>query len=298
MEKSKSIISWGQLVLIFGTVCFFLFALVTSVKFEKPKEIVYITDYEFNSGEIISYTGTDSIVELPSSYSLGPTTNYSGSITFNYESEAFRFLREHYAVGAEGYYDFYRELLTHEYPWVYDYSIDKPSFIEGEDIAVRGIADSAFKENKTLEKVIFPSSIESIGNFAFQSCSNLTEIVFNEGLTFIGDSSFWGCSMTTLELPCTLEKIYPYAFFSCRKLETVTIPENVKNMTLGTFNACVKLKTVTILSTYEIEAWSTSTYQTFSNCTSLQTIFVPAQNLNYYKTTSPWSLYKNKYKTI
>ena len=96
----------------------------------------------------------------------------------------------------------------------------------------------------------------------------------------------------------TLETIYPYAFFRCSKLETVVIPENVKNMTLGTFNACVSLKTVTILSPHEIEAWYTSVYHTFSNCTSLESIYVPAENLNYYKTTSPWSLYSSKYKTL
>ncbi len=298
MEKTKSVISWGQLILIFGTVCLFLFALVSSVKFEGPKEIVYLDAYEINSGEVISYSGTESVVEIPSSYSLGPTSNYSGSITFNYEWEAFDFLNEHYATGAEGYYDFYSQLVNHEYPWVYDYSIDKPSFIVGDDFKVTGIGYRAFYENKTIEKVIIPSSIESIANFAFQNCSNLTEIEFNEGLTFIGDSSFWGCSMTTLNLPTTLKTIYPYAFFRCSKLETVTIPENVEDMTLGTFNACTSLKTVKILSKHQIEAWYTEAYQTFSNCTSLQTIYVPAENLSYYQNTSPWNLYKNKYRTL
>ena len=301
MEKSKNIISWGQLFIIFGTACLFLFALTTRVKFqeEPPKEIVYITDYQFNSGEITAYTGTDTILTLPSSYSIGPSSEKDvGIVTFYDDSEAFDFLIEHYAIGAEGYYDFYHELMTHEYPWVYEYSIDIPTYIEGDDYLVTSISARCFEDNKTIEKVIIPSSIQSIGNFAFQDCSNLAEIEFNEGLTFIGDSTFWGCAITELKLPTTLETIYPYAFFRCSKLETVVIPENVKNMTLGTFNACVSLKTVTILSPHEIEAWYTSVYHTFSNCTSLESVYVPAENLNYYKTTSPWSLYSSKYKTI
>ena len=42
MEKSKNIISWGQLFIIFGTACLFLFAFVSRVNFqeEQPKEIV------------------------------------------------------------------------------------------------------------------------------------------------------------------------------------------------------------------------------------------------------------------
>ncbi len=298
MEKSKSIISWGQLFIIFGTVCLFLFAFVSSAKYEKPKEIVYLDSYELRNGEITRYYGCETIVEIPSSYSLGPTKNFSGSITFNYEWEAFDFLNEHYATGAEGYYDFYSELMVHEYPWVYNYSIDKPTFIEGDDFQIKGIGDSAFKGNENIEKVIIPSSIESIANFAFQHCYYLTEVEFNEGLTFIGDSSFWGTSVTKLELPKTLETIYPYAFFSCHKLETVIIPENVETVTLGTFNDCTSLKTVKILSKYQVDAWHTEAYQTFSRCTSLETIYVPAEHLNYYQNTSPWSLYRNKYKTL
>ncbi len=301
MEKSKNIISWGQLFIIFGTACLFLFAFVSRVNFqeEPPKEIVYITDYQFNSGEIVGYTGEDTILTLPSSYSIGPSSEKDvGIVTFYDDSEAFDFLIEHYAIGAEGYYDFYHELMTHEYPWIYEYSIDIPTYIEGDDYLVTSISARCFEENETIEKVIIPSSIQSIGNFAFQDCSNLTEVVFNEGLTFIGDSAFWGCGMKKIELPNSLETIYPYAFFWCHNLEEAIIGEGLNDICNGTFNGCENLKTVTILSKHDIDSWTTEAYQVFSRCTSLETIYVPAERLNYFKTTSPWSLYSSKYKTI
>lgn len=298
MERSKSIISWGQLFIIFGTACLFLVALTQRTFYTPPKEIVYLTGYEFNSGALISYTGDDEVVNIPSSYSLGPTKNVKGNITFHNEDEAFDFLNEYYAVGASGYYDFYNELLTHKYPWDYQYSIDMPSMIEGNDFVVNSIGAEAFRSNTKIKKVVIPSSIKSIGNFAFQNCSNLIEVEIEEGLTFIGDSSFWGCSFTSIKLPDSLEIVYPYAFFYCKNLETITIPKNVKELTLGTFNGCTNLKTATILPENEIKAHFIEVYHLFSNCPNLTDIFVPNSKLEYYQTTSPWSLYSSKYKSL
>lgn len=299
MGKTKNIISWGQLFIIFGTACLFLFALTTRVNFqqEQPKEIVYITDYQFNSGEITSYTGTDTTLTLPSSYSIEPSSEKDvGIVTFYNSNEAFDFLVEHYAIGASGYYDFYHEVLTHEYPWTYEYNIEIPVYIEGDDYSVTGISARCFEDNETIEKVIIPSSIQSIGNFAFQYCSNLKEVEFNEGLTFIGDSSFWGCGMTKIEIPNSVQTIYPYAFFWCHNLEEAIIGEGLTNICNGTFNGCENLKQVTIKSKHDISSWTTEAYQVFSRCTSLEVVYVPEERLNYFKTTSPWSLYSNKYK--
>ena len=298
MEKSKSIISWGQLFLIFGTACLFLFALTQRVIYTPQQEIVYLTGYKISNGAIVSYSGADTVVEIPSTYSLGPTSTMEGKITFNYQWQAFDFLDEYYAQGVEGYYDFYRELLSHSYPWEYEYSLEMPSFIAGNDFEITGISERAFSEKKNIEKVVIPSTIQSIGNFAFQNCSNLKEVVIEEGLTFLGDSSFWGCGFKQIKLPDTLETIYPYAFFWCKQLETITIPKNVKNITLGTFNGCEKLKTATILPEHDISIWGTTVYDVFSNCTSLTDIFVPANRLQYYKTADVWSKYSSKYKSL
>lgn len=296
-KTQNSVISWGQLIIILGTLFCFLFALTQRVNFERTNNnFVLLDDYQFNSGSITKYTGTDEIVEIPSSYSLGPTKTVTGSVTFRYEYEAFDFFIENYATGSEGYYDFYRELLTHEYPWKYDYSIEKHSYIVGKDIAVNSISEKVFQDNKTIKKVIIPSSIESIGNFAFQNCSNLTEVIIDEGLTFIGDSTFWGCPFTSIKLPDSLKTIYPYAFFRCSNLKEITIPKNVEKMLIGTFNACTSLKKATFITKTKINTNGTSVYHTFSNCTSLEEIYVPAENLEFFKTTYPWNLYEEKYK--
>ena len=300
MEKSKSIISWGQLFLIVGTMCLFLFALTQRVTFEKQPEIeiVPVQGFVMSGGTITGYDGDETTLVIPGTYSLGPTTNMSGSITFNNRDEAWDFLQEHYAVGTEGYYDFYREIYSQTYPWIYNYSIDKPSYIEGTDFKITSITADAFKNNKTLEKVVIPSTIERIGNFAFQYCENLKEVELNEGLKTIGDSTFWGCGIKKISIPNSVETIMPYAFFYCHDLEEVEIGEGLKDINNGTLNGCENLKKVTIKSKHDIEAWTTDVYQIFSRCTSLEVIYVYEDRLTFFKNTSPWSLYSSYYKKI
>lgn len=301
--NTKSIMSWGQLLILAGIMALFLFTLAQRVTIEQiqPQEelrVYEVAGYTFAGGTITGFSGDSTTLEIPAGYSYGETTTKTGSITFYNRNEAFNFLQENYAVGAEGYYDFYNEIYNHTYPWYYEYSINQYSYVPGNDIVINTITQSAFKDNTQIEKVILPTTIENIELFAFQNCSNLKEIEFNEGLTTIGDSSFWGTAIETLNnLPESLEQIDPYAFFWCRNLKEVTIPKNVKKMTLGTFNGCTSLKKVTILTKYEIQAWDTDVYHTFSNCTALETVKIPRENLNYYSSTLPWSRYVDKYVT-
>src|SRR5699024_947632 len=141
-------------------------------------------------------------------------------------------------TGADRYYDFYNQIYSQQYPWKYDYSIDKPSFVEGRDIQITSISLEAFEGNKQIKKIILQSSIERIELFAFIDCLNLEEIEFSEGLKVIGDSSFWGTNLKKLVLPSTVEQIDPYAFFNCKNLETVVLSTSLTKMTLGTFNGC------------------------------------------------------------
>ena len=297
MNKSHSVISWGQLFILACTIVLFLFAITQRVTFDNIK-IMPVTGYSFSGGEIIEYKGTDKVLNIPMSYSYGETTTKSGSIEFNDMDEAFDFLIENYSIGAEGYYDFYNQIFEQEYPWYYEYNINQYTYVEGDDFIVTGIAREAFKDNKSIEKIILPKTIEDIEIFAFQSCSNLKEIVFSEGLKSIGDSSFWGTSIEKLTLPESLEIIHPYAFFSCRKLQEVTIGSNVKEMTLGCFNDCENLETVYINSKYEIKSIYIDVYQTFSRCPKLKTIYVPEELLDYYKSDKAWCLYKDLYKPL
>lgn len=297
-KKSTSLISWGQLLLLFGVGCFFLFALTQSAKI-KPEVVEPILGYEIsNNGTIIKYRNNESEVVIPTSFSLGKGEIEEGTITFYSTNEALNFLDSHYTTAYSGYYAFYNRLYQESYPWEYSYSIEKATYMTGSDYKITSIGREAFKGNSTIEKLVLPEYLESIELFAFQNCTNLKKVEWNKNLISIGDSSFWGTAIEEITtLPDKLEIIYPYAFFDCKKLKEAIIPKNVKKMNLGTFNGCTSLVKAKIESVNDISSMYNEVYHPFSRCTALQEILIPYDKQDYYTTTLPWSLYNDYYKT-
>ena len=94
--------------------------------------------------------------------------------------------------------------------------------------AVTGIEDQ-FHICSSLEKVVFPKGLESIGNAAFFGCGNLKEIVFPDSLKEIGDSAFVDCrSLESISFPGHLETISRMAFYNCLNLEKIVFPESLR----------------------------------------------------------------------
>ena len=296
--KSKGL-SIAMILLVIFLGFGFVIGLTQSSIFKESDTLlkVQIKEFYFNGNTVVGYSGNSENIEIKQSYSLGPTENFAGTIMFNDRIEALNFLDEHYINGAEGYYEFYKQIYSEiEYPWTYEYSIEKPTFVEGSDIKITTIADSVFRGNSIIKKVIIPNTVERVGNHAFRDCSSLTEVILGSNLKSIGDSAFWGCAFTNITLPNSLERIEPYAFFRCENLVNLTIPENVNYMGIGICNACTNLKIVRIATINQIIPGYTEAYQPFSRCENLQVIYVPSQNIEFYKTTMPWSLYQDKYK--
>ncbi len=73
-----------------------------------------------------------------------------------------------------------------------DKAISVPDEIGG--CPVTHIADAAFEGNLTLEKVILPQSLESIGWFAFRGCIALCEVQASESVSKIEYGAFENCN--------------------------------------------------------------------------------------------------------
>lgn len=114
----------------------------------------------------------------------------------------------------------------------------------------------------------------------------------------LGDSCFWGCSnLSEIHLPESLKKIDAYAFWGT-SIKEIDIPESVKEIRLGAFNQCRNLETVYMRSNELIKTGFTEVYQAFSNCPSLQKIYVPEHLVEEYKTAEYWSIYADKFVAI
>ena len=123
------------------------------------------------------------------------------------------------------------------------------------------IGDSAFGECFSLRNVNLPKSVKYIGDYAFGSCRNIEwgDIVFPEGLEAIGKDAFESNKgITSVELPSSLKKIGACAFGDCLALKNVILkstPDIVssfgvmyKDILYGIFQHCPVIENVSLQS--------------------------------------------------
>ena len=118
-----------------------------------------------------------------------------------------------------------------------------------EDGLIEKIEDFAFQYT-SIEEIIIPKTVETIGAFAFYMCKELNNIIISEksNLEIIKNSAFTGAKITKLIIPSSVKIIEEKAFQSCEMLKTINVEENSKLQTLGkeVFSYCVRLKTITL----------------------------------------------------
>ena len=144
--------------------------------------------------------------------------------------------------------------------------------VNGEDIPVTTIGESAFEDCSSLTSITIPDSVTSIGERAFSGCFNLTSVTFGENsqLTSIGEWAFYGCSsLTSIVIPNSVTSIGSYAFEYCSSLTSITIPDSVTSIGNYAFYNCSSLTTVTFGENSQL---TTIGNYAFYNCSSLTTV--------------------------
>lgn len=145
--------------------------------------------------------------------------------------------------------------------------------------------DIIFDLCTSLKNVSLPSSLRKLTS-TFYNCSSLEKIVIPEGVESLGISVFSGCSsLVDVTLPSTLREFEEHptisdagsmAFFSCKSLKNIVIPDGVTKLAAGLFYECSSLESITIpASVTEISRGA------FGSCTNLKTV-------NYKGTKSDW----------
>ena len=139
-------------------------------------------------------------------------------------------------------------------------SIDIPA-------GVTSIGNFTFYQCRSIRSLTIPSSVTSIGSSAFEDCTGLTSLTLSEGLQTIGGSAFQGCTgLQTLSIPSTVNTIYLNAFADCKGIRDVyCYAGNVPNTDSDAFDATP---------------------------TERSTLHVPANAIQRYRTTWPWSGFK------
>ena len=135
----------------------------------------------------------------------------------------------------------------------------------------------------------YPCYVKQLGEELFKSCAEITSVTLPEKLLSIERSAFNGCEkLTSIELPKGLTSIGRGAFYSCG-LTTISIPASVTSIGSSAFRYCSKLK--------DVYCWTSALPSVgnyaFRDIASDATLHVPAEALETYKSTAPWSDFPN-----
>lgn len=129
---------------------------------------------------------------------------------------------------------------------------------------VIAISNDGFKEFTSLNNIVIPNSIESIGSRAFLICTNLKTIIIPESVNTIGEWAFSGCSsLTSITLPSSVRTVGDNIFTGCVELKDVILTAGITTIGANAFTGCIKLASITIPSSI-----TTLENYTFADCTA------------------------------
>ncbi len=148
--------------------------------------------------------------------------------------------------------------------------------------SIKEVPAFAFYGCSMLGSVNIPTQLTSIGRSAFYNCSALKQVVHDNDTAFVGldlshsrvtevsDYAFYGSGIRQAKLGSRLESLGRSAFYQCKALEEISIPDGVKEIKPHTFHGCSRLKSVQIGSGVE----KIGDYA-FVNCGTLKSVNLP-----------------------
>ena len=88
----------------------------------------------------------------------------------------------------------------------------------------------AFINNRKIQKIVIPASVQTIGKGAFWYCTNLEKVIFKGKPTKIKNFAFYRTAIRSMKIPEGTTRIYPRLFEYCRNLKEVYIPASVQTI--------------------------------------------------------------------
>ena len=151
-----------------------------------------------------------------------------------------------------------------------------PEFMHLNNVNINGIYYS-FDVVNNIATVTHDGDVSDYSSGAgyFQSEITIPATVTYYGIEYdvvaISGEAFYNCkSLTSITIPNSVTFIGDYAFKSCSSLTSITIPNNVTSIGGYTFQGCSSLTSITIPNSVTSIGWDA-----FSGCSSLTSITIP-----------------------
>ena len=137
--------------------------------------------------------------------------------------------------------------------------------------SLSSIGYGAFSGCSGLTSITIPDSVTSIGERAFDDCFSLTSITIPDSVTSIGYGAFGYCrSLTSVTIPDSVTAIGDFAFYLCSSLTSIVIPDGVTDIGSGAFERCDSLTSITIP-----DSVTSIGDRAFYDCSSLTSVTIP-----------------------
>ena len=129
------------------------------------------------------------------------------------------------------------------------------------------ISANAFREHASLEEIVLPRNLISIGKSAFEGCKKLKKVTIYSAMS-IEEKAFCMCSsLESITLPANLFCIEADTFSGCGRLQSVELHEGLSSIYDRAFNLCESLKSVKLPSSLVSIG-----VNAFSQCRSLESV--------------------------
>ena len=149
-----------------------------------------------------------------------------------------------------------------------------PMILDGSSVSLnaddmegcKAIRQYLFYQNSGLTSIYIPSTVTSIGGNAFNTASALTTVTIehsdNPSMTSIGAYAFSACSNLTgsIKIPNSVKTLGNGAFNACKKLTSITLGNKLTNTGNSTFSGCTGLSSVYFTGT--LEEWCATPFNT------------------------------------
>ncbi len=122
--------------------------------------------------------------------------------------------------------------------------VEIPAVVDG--LPVVSINEKCFEDNKEIESLVLPETLQVIHYRAFYGCENLKSMNIPASLTKILGWAFAHTGFVNVSFPETFMVLDYGMFYGCSSLETVTLSSAIDYLDENTFRGCDNLKKVVI----------------------------------------------------